>query len=70
MNKPLSVIYEDFKIELADLINNSGLPAFIIEPVLQSYLTETRAIVKRQYEADKAQYEKSLNESLSGDNKL
>ena len=60
MNKPLSLIYEDFKQELADLINNSGLPAFIIESVLQNYLIETRTIVKKQYQIDKAQYEKSL----------
>ena len=60
MNKPLSLIYEDFKQELADLINNSGLPAFIIESVLQNYLIETRTIVKKQYQVDKTQYEKSL----------
>ena len=60
MNKPLSLIYEDFKQELADLINNSGLPAFIIESVLQNYLIETRTIVKKQYQIDKTQYEKSL----------
>lgn len=62
MNKPSTIIYEEFKQNLASLINNSGLPAFIIEPVLQSYLNETRAIMQRQYQADKAEYEKSLAE--------
>ena len=63
MNKPITVVYEDFKQELANLINNSGLPAFIIEPILQSYLNETRAIMQKQYESDKAKFEESLKSS-------
>lgn len=62
MNKPINVAYEDFKQELTDLINNSGLPAFIIEPVLLNYLNETRSVAKKQYQIDKAQYEKALKE--------
>lgn len=61
MNKPITVIYEDFKKELADLINNSGLPAFIVETVLQSYLIETGNASKRQYQLDKARYEEFLS---------
>lgn len=60
MNKPFSLVYEDFKRELADLINNSALPPFIIEAILQNYLFEINSIVKRQYQSDKAQYEMSL----------
>jgi hypothetical protein len=60
MNKPTTIVYEEFKQDLANLINNSGLPAFIIEPVLRDYLNETRAIMQRQYQLDKAEYEKSL----------
>ena len=62
MNKSLTMIYEDFKQELANLINNSGLPASIIESVLRVYLVETSDIAKRQYQMDKAQYEKALLE--------
>ena len=60
MNKPITIMYEDFKQELANLINNSGLPAFMIEPVLQNYLNETKIAVKRQYESDKKQYKKNI----------
>lgn len=66
MDKPLVLIYEDFKQELANLINNSGLPAFVIEMVLQNYLIETRNISKQQYQYIKTQYE----ESLMNDNKI
>ena len=60
MNKPITMVYEEFKQQLADLINNSGLPVFVIEPILQNYLSEVRTLVKRQYEYDKAQYEEAL----------
>jgi len=60
MNKPISVKYEEFKQGLLSLINNSGLPAFMIEPILQNYLAETQMLAKRQYELDKSEYEKSL----------
>lgn len=60
MNKPITVAYEDFKQELADLINNSGLSAFIVESVLRDYLNETRIVSQRQYQLDKAKYEEAL----------
>lgn len=60
MNRPITVIYEDFKRDLADLINSSGLPAFVVEFVLQNYLNEAKAVAKKQYESDKALYESSL----------
>ena len=60
MEKPITVIYEEFKNDLASLISNAGLPAFIIAPVLQDYLNEINMIKERQYQAEKAQYEESL----------
>jgi hypothetical protein len=69
MNKPSTVIYEEFKQDLANLINKSGLPAFVIEPVLQNYLNETRTVAQRQYQADKTAYENSLSEALKNNDK-
>ena len=67
MSKPITIAYEDFKHELANLINNSGLPAFIIESILQNYLYETRIVVDKQYQLDKAKYEKIL---VNNDDKI
>lgn len=64
MNKPISVVYEEFKDELANLINNSGLPAFVIEPVLQDYLNEIKIIKEKQYQMEKAQYEESIKKEI------
>jgi hypothetical protein len=63
MNKPITIKYEEFKQDLASLINNSGLPPFMIESILQSYLYETKIVVNKQYQFDKEQYEKYLSEN-------
>ena len=62
MNKPSTIIYEEFKQNLAALINQSGLPAFVIEPVLRDYLNDIKMLAQRQYQADVAEYTKSLEE--------
>lgn len=62
MNKPFSMMCEEFRQELANLINNSGLHISVIELILQNYLNEVDNIAKNQYKNDKAQYEQSLLE--------
>ena len=62
MEKPFSIIYDDFKREMASLIGNAGLPPSVIASVLQNYFTEVNNIAKNQYMIDKAQYEKMLSE--------
>ena len=64
MDKPFTVVYEDFKQELASLINSTVLPPSIIEVVLQGYLSQIQSIARKQYEIDKAQYEKFLIENI------
>lgn len=60
MEKPISIVYEEFKDRLASLINDSGLPAFVIEPILRDYLSEIKMIKEKQYQIEKAQYEEFL----------
>ena len=56
MNKPITIVREEVKEQIANIINNSGLPAFVIEPILQEFLMEVKNIAIRQYEYDKQQY--------------
>ena len=65
MNKPFSMVCEEFKQELANLINNSGLPICVIELSLQNCLNEVSSIAKNQYENDKYRYEQSLSNEKS-----
>ena len=56
MNKPITIVREETREQIAAVINNSGLPAFVIEPILQEFLIEVRNVATRQYEYDKQQY--------------
>lgn len=60
MNKPITLVIEETKTKLADVINTSGLPPFVIEPMLSTFLQEAHAASKRQYEIDKLQYEQAI----------
>ena len=72
MNKPIVLVREEFKQNLADVINKSGLPPFVIEPIMQSYLEEVRIAAQNQLETEKTRYEQYLKaqaDKESGGNK-
>lgn len=60
MKKPITLVIEETKTKLAEIINTSGLPPFVIEPILSTFLQEAHAASKRQYEIDKLQYEQAI----------
>ena len=68
MNKPLTIVYQEFKQELANLINNSDLPIVMIESILQNYLNEVSNLAKRQCQIDKIEYDKFLLEQNNVNN--
>lgn len=63
MNKPISMIIEEVKINIVNTVNESGLPPFILESILKDIYFETMNLSKQIAERDKAEYEKSLQES-------
>lgn len=65
MEKPLMLIREDFTNNIINLITESKLPLVVIEPILQNILSDTRVGLKKQYEKEKAEYEKYLKEKES-----
>lgn len=62
MEKPLSVAREDFVNELVELVNNSGLPMFVVLDVLKGATEEVKEAAARQYEQEKLEYEKAKEE--------
>lgn len=67
MEKPSILIREEFVSEITKLINETPLPLFVIEPILQNLLNEVHVTVKKQYEYEKEQYQKSLSGKDEGD---
>lgn len=63
MNKPITIVYEDLKRDIAELINASSLPPFVLESIIKDFFIEISDVAKKQYEYDKEQYESELNVS-------
>lgn len=65
VNKPIMILREEFVTNMSNLINNSGLPLFVIEPIMRDLLTEVNIGIKKQYEVEKAQYEQAIKNSIN-----
>lgn len=61
--KPMSVARAEFINSLTDLINNSMLPPFVIEPILKDMFNDIHMVAQRQYEADIKRYNDAINKS-------
>ena len=60
MKKPLTVACTDFNRQLTELINTSGLPAFLIAYELKKIITQLEKIAAQQYQADLNAYQTAL----------
>lgn len=60
MNKPIIVVKEELKRDIVNSINNSGLPAFIVEYILRDLLSEASVLAKQQYQKELELYNASL----------
>ena len=64
LNKPITIVRAEFISNIANLINNSTLPPFIIEDILKGVYLEIKDVVRKQYELDVKKYEESKHSSL------
>lgn len=62
MNKPANLIAEETRQKITNAINNSGLPAFILEPIIKDLYNQIVYIKKNELENSKKEYSKSLEE--------
>lgn len=59
----MSILRNDFIKAITDLINNSMLPPFVIEPILKDIYSEICLVTKQQLENDIKYYSEQLNPS-------
>jgi hypothetical protein len=60
IKKPITVARQEFIEKMVNEINTCGLPLWAIEPILEDLLRSVKAESQRQYETERAQYEKAL----------
>lgn len=62
MDKPISVLMEDFKSELIKVINESNLHISVVDLILGQVYSEVNQTAARVAENEKAEYIKSKTE--------
>lgn len=62
MNKPANLIVEETKVNIAKVINESGLPPFLLEPILKDLYNQVNILKQQELEQSKKQYEDSLKQ--------
>lgn len=62
VQKPITVARADFISDLTNLVNNSGLPSFILEPIFKDMFNDMKIMSQRQLESDRKQYEQVLEQ--------
>ena len=55
-NKPITLVREDFMSNVAMLINQSGLPLFVIEECLRQLHNGVSELARQQLEQDRQAY--------------
>ena len=62
MNKPANLIMEETKGNIIKIINDSGLPPFLLEPILKDLFNQISILKQQELEKSKQEYENSLNQ--------
>lgn len=60
MNKPANLIVEETKESIVKIVNESGLPPFLLEPILKEIYNQVNILKQQELEQSKKQYENSL----------
>ena len=66
-NKPITLLREDFMNGIAVLVNQSGLPLFVVEDCLRQLLNGVSELARQQLEHDRQEYQMmmtSQNENI------
>ncbi|KAI4438995.1 hypothetical protein C824_001481 [Schaedlerella arabinosiphila] len=63
MEKTVLMLRDEFSTNMANLLNETKLPLYVIEPILQNFLNTTRLGIQKQLERETIEYKKSLDEN-------
>lgn len=61
--KTTNIVIEDVRLQLFDIISNSGLPSSVQELIAKDFYIQVREAAMQIYQNEKVKYEKSLKMS-------
>ena len=62
MNKPANLIVEETKENIVKIINESGLPPFLVEPIIKDLYNQVSILKQQELEKNRQEYENSLKQ--------
>lgn len=62
MNKPLNLRVEEAKEEIVQTINSTGLPFFLVEPIVKDIYNEIVILKQNELQRSRSEYDKGLKE--------
>ena len=60
IEKPMIIKKQEFMENVVNLVNQSGLPHFVMEPILQDVLNAVHIGIEQEYQTAKSEYEAAL----------
>ena len=63
IQKPITVRREELKRNLIQMINDSGLYAFVVEPILVELVEQAKVAMTTEYQSELSQYNKLISEN-------
>lgn len=63
MNKPISMVINETRLSLANVLNTSNLPSCILEMIVKDLYDEARHISSVQLKQDEENYTKALKDA-------
>jgi len=65
MEKPITLTIFETKKSIAEIIQKSGLPIYIIEPIMKELYTDIKIMNEQKLHEDIEEYKKENQEELS-----
>ncbi len=64
MQKTIILSIKEFKTEFERLVTDSSLPASILCPIMQNYVTDLKSMEKQEFSIEQEKYEKAMSEEI------
>lgn len=61
--KPVTILREEFITNLTNMINDSELPMFVLEPIFKDMHNKIRIAEQQQLENDKKKYQELIDKA-------
>lgn len=69
MEKPLNLKLKEIKEQIANIINQANLPAYILKPIVKEFYNQLEILEQQELIQAQKQYEKSLKDEKKAENK-